>query len=251
MAGLRRRGGCDRHPDGAVRGRWLLDRNSVARRPWGTGAPRRCLATARDHPCRPRCSRTLRPRRGGQAASGCVDARRRVACRRGRGLAVGTGRRSDPAHRLRTRPDRRRTAGTPPDRAVHSFGGHRPAQEPPPAGCGVRRRWAVHRTARQRRRLLARADVPVGLRTSDARSGRHEPVGHRRTGRPDARHALGARPHRLDRGRRLRHRRDTDQHRERSVGAASHRTRLRHAFGWFLIGSGVAFVVYRVLAATG
>ncbi len=28
-------------------------------------------------------------------------------------------------------------------------------------------------------------------------------------------------------------------------------TRLRHAFGWFLIGSGIAFVVYRILAATG
>ena len=27
-------------------------------------------------------------------------------------------------------------------------------------------------------------------------------------------------------------------------------TRLRHAFGWFLIGSGIAFVVNRVLAAT-
>ena len=58
-------------------------------------------------------------------------------------------------------------------------------------------RRPVHRSARERRRLPARARVPPRARAVDAHGVGHEPARRRRAHDPDADHALGARPHRL------------------------------------------------------
>ena len=61
------------------------------------------------------------------------------------------------------------------------------------------RRWIVHGTPRQRRRLPARPRVPARTRAFHAHGIGNEPRRDRRPHDPDARHALGPRPHRLAR----------------------------------------------------
>ena len=191
--------------------RRLLDRDAVAGGPWGARAACGGVAPARDDPGGARSCWTLHPEPGGQAASCGVDAPGRPAGRdRGR-LAVGRGRRSDVADRLRRRPRVRRSTGP----SSRSSGPH-----------------AARATVRRKNRLLlgGRIRAGVGLFTGLLANGggfllvpmyllvfgltMRESAGtsllvDRHPRRPHARHALGPRSHRLDGGRGVRARRDT------------------------------------------
>ena len=80
-----------------------------------------------------------------------------------------------------------------------------------------RGRRALHRTARERRRVSVGAALPARLRPPDARRSRHQSDRHRRPVDSDVGDALGARPYRLDRRLRVRRRPAPRQRRRAAI----------------------------------